>query len=304
MDLDIFNKAQNIIAQNKKKAEDASQHNLVVLLQFEDVKLAYTALKTAEIENAKAEVYEKPAPHNLQKLQQNYVNAIKAHGKNPQILLPDYHCKICNDNGYENGKLCLCLNKEINNLILKDSNIKRKFKCFEDADNKIIENNNNLKLYYTKLRNWCNTENNILNILLSGFTGTGKTFLMECMASQLINSNKTVFWTTAYDLNQKLLAFHISRDINKKYILEYIFNCEYLFIDDLGTEPILNNVTTEGLYRILAERIEKNLHTVISTNLDLNAIAETYEERIFSRLSDKKNSLVLNFTGKDLRLNK
>ena len=42
--------------------------------------------------------------------------------------------------------------------------------------------------------------------------------------------------------------------------------------------------------------------TIITTNLDMNQIFETYGERIFSRLANKKTSISINLLGEDLRL--
>ena len=72
-------------------------------------------------------------------------------------------------------------------------------------------------------------------------------------------------------------------------------------IDDLGTEPVLKNVTLEYLYLILNERLTSNKATVITTNLDLNGIINRYGERIYSRITNKSNTFVCRFTGADLR---
>ena len=42
--------------------------------------------------------------------------------------------------------------------------------------------------------------------------------------------------------------------------------------------------------------------TVITTNLSLDAIAVRYNQRIMSRLSDKRKSHVVEIDGNDLRL--
>jgi hypothetical protein len=44
------------------------------------------------------------------------------------------------------------------------------------------------------------------------------------------------------------------------------------------------------------------LPTVISTNLSLDNLTARYTRRIASRLLDKRNSLVLQFMGQDIRL--
>ena len=75
-----------------------------------------------------------------------------------------------------------------------------------------------------------------------------------------------------------------------------------LVIDDLGVEPILNNVTTENLLTILNERKNSGLHTIISTNLDTEGIRLKYGERVWSRLFDRDDTLARAIEGDDLRI--
>ena len=125
---------------------------------------------------------------------------------------------------------------------------------------------------------------------------------MECMADNLIKNENIVFWTSAFNLNQLLLKYHTTFDETKLDYISNLLDADYLFIDDLGTEPILKNVTVEGLYNIISERVENNKKTIISTNLNPDEIQQTYGERIFSRLLNKSNSLCINIENKDLRL--
>ncbi|MBO7151758.1 MAG: DNA replication protein DnaC, partial [Clostridia bacterium] len=62
------------------------------------------------------------------------------------------------------------------------------------------------------------------------------------------------------------------------------------------------NVTCEYIQLVLDERLSKGLTTIITTNLSELQLKERYGERIFSRLSDSKHSLMRRIPGKDLRL--
>ena len=66
-------------------------------------------------------------------------------------------------------------------------------------------------------------------------------------------------------------------------------NAEVLMIDDLGSEPLMQNVTVEQLFNLLNERQNKGLSTVISTNLEMSKFRERYTERIASRLRDSRS---------------
>ena len=74
-----------------------------------------------------------------------------------------------------------------------------------------------------------------------------------------------------------------------------------LLIDDLGTEPMMRNITVEYLFTLLNERAAAKRHTVVATNLTPTQLRERYGERVASRLLDKTCTAPVLFTGKDLR---
>ena len=63
-----------------------------------------------------------------------------------------------------------------------------------------------------------------------------------------------------------------------KDMYSYILDCDLLVIDDLGTE-LNNSFTSSQLFYCLNERLNRKVGTVISTNLSLNALRDTYTER-------------------------
>ena len=73
-------------------------------------------------------------------------------------------------------------------------------------------------------------------------------------------------------------------------------------IDDLGTEPILKNITKEYLYNLINVRQVNNKPTFITTNLSLDNILERYDDRIFSRLGNKNLATNIQLTSSDKRV--
>ena len=57
-------------------------------------------------------------------------------------------------------------------------------------------------------------------------------------------------------MNNLFLSYHTSFGAEKSSYLDTVLDPDVLVIDDLGTEPILKNVTLEYLYLILSERSE------------------------------------------------
>ena len=75
-----------------------------------------------------------------------------------------------------------------------------------------------------------------------------------------------------------------------------------LLIDDLGAEPMMQNITVEYLFMLLNERMTAKRHTVIATNLSPTQLQERYGERVMSRILDRSRGVALMLTGKDVRL--
>ena len=83
--------------------------------------------------------------------------------------------------------------------------------------------------------------------------------------------------------------------------MERLYSVDLLLIDELGMEPMLNNVTIESLFAVINERLRRRKAILITTNLTPNDIKARYTERISSRLLDKSSSQVYRLTGVDLR---
>ena len=78
-------------------------------------------------------------------------------------------------------------------------------------------------------------------------------------------------------------------------------HCDLLIIDDLGTE-LSNSFTTSQLFLCLNERILRQKSTIISTNLNMNQVADIYSERVLSRISNSYT--IIKLFGDDIRLKK
>ena len=113
----------------------------------------------------------------------------------------------------------------------------------------------------------------------------GKTFMSNCIASELLKKGKTVLYQTAPILLESVIDYKMNRQKNSSLdnIYESYLNVDLLIIDDLGTES-LNSMKLSELFTILNTRIlnlnKKITKTIISTNLGIKGIFNNYEERI------------------------
>lgn len=298
----ILKQAELKIKENRKKAEELADSFMQKALLDEEFKQTYLQKKQAQFENARCEVYGENPKYDIKKFEKQEEKILKKLNIKKENLVPNYSCKSCNDTGYVDNNICSCLKKEINGILFEQSGFKHQLKKFDECNFEIFDNKQKMQTLYTSMQKWCQKDNDYKIVLLTGKTGVGKTYLTECMASKLIENGHIVLFTSAFNLNQNLLKFHTTFDSTKINYLNLLLEPEYLFIDDLGTEPILKNVTVEGIYNIISDRLEHNKKTIITTNLGLKEIENVYGERVFSRLVNKRTSICFNIENSDIRL--
>ena len=240
-------------------------------------------------------------------------------------LDPCYECPICKDTGYiqiENSasSLCSCLKQKLLDISYNKSNIsnlsKENFDTFnpnifsEKAEAEKYKINISPRQNILTIKAKCiefveNFDNpDTHNLLFTGNTGLGKTFMSNCIANELIKKGKNVLYQTAPVLLETVIDNKMnkyktsSQDDFYKSVLE----ADLLIIDDLGTE-CLNSMKLSELFTILNTRLlnlnNKVTKTIISTNLNINNIFKNYEERIGSRIAGFYD--IYYFFGDDLR---
>lgn len=295
------------ILKNKMYAETKADENLNEVLKDEDIKVLFVDCKKLIVDIAKLEVDKKDSSELRKRYNSNrelIAKLLKEKGFKKEELKPHYSCGICKDTGYIDGKECKCLKLAISKELIKLSGVDiTNFATFND-DFSCFENADEMKYIYEKMKKFISEidKTNIDTILLVGDTGVGKTHLMECMTTYALSNGILTKYTTAFNFNHDMLRYHCSNLEEKEDLMEPYLSSEILFIDDLGSENKIKNVTNEYLYLVLNERMLNHKKTIISTNLNLEQIQDVYGERIFSRLMHKKQSLKINFGGKDLRI--
>ena len=233
-----------------------------------------------------------------------------------------YDCPVCKDTGYINNsyktEMCNCLKQKLFNIEYNKSNIcnidKENFsnfnlKLFSDEINEekygeTISPRENMKeikhSVFKFIQNFDNPEEK--NLLFSGCTGLGKTFLSNCIVNELIKKGKTVLYQTAPVMLDSLISYMFKNDSS---FSTNLLNVDLLVIDDLGTET-MNSMKFTELYKIINTRLlnqnGKITKTIISTNLDLQNLFNTYDERIVSRFVGHYN--IYPFFGDDIRFKK
>lgn len=298
-------------------------------LQYPDLQKIDDELNFLAISTAKS-LINKNDPTLLEKFQEK-INVLKnkkkqvlnSLGINESYFLPKFECNICKDTGYivegSNSIMCNCLKQKIFDLEYNKSNIynikNQNFQNFNELfySDKIdelkyhsdVSPRENIKLIkdicFSFINNFEKAEEK--NLLFTGNTGLGKTFLSSCIANELIKQRKTVLYQTAPVMLDTIIDYRFGKS-NNSNILESILNVDLLIIDDLGTECV-NNMKFTELFNIINTRLlnQKNItKTIISTNLSLQNLYNTYDERIVSRIIGDYN--ICYFFGEDIRFKK
>ena len=298
-------KLMNTVKQNfmlkRLKAQEDCENFITKLCSNPEFDNLYKQYSLKQLEYAKAKYIEEDIAlkHAVEDLKFEMEKFLVKNNYDKNMLTPKYECKKCNDTGVVGGRICSCFLAELNKKMSFLNSSQTEFKKF-DACNEKIMNETDIKAC-NWLKNWCARYPNITktNINIIGGAGSGKTFFLECIANELINKNFSVYFKTAFELNELARLYHMG----KSFEFGDLLNVDILLIDDLGTEPILKNVTKEYLYNLINVRQINNRPTFISTNLSLDNILSRYDERIFSRLGNKNLSINIVLNSSDKRLN-
>ena len=250
----------------------------------------------------------KELEQNLKFLRSEKQKILEKLGIKKSDLEPKFECKKCQDLGFVNNLMCNCFISRRNEELLKECGFNLSLMAtFEKFDTKICKDKSQaaaLEKLKSKLEIWAESYPEIKkrNITLCGTAGVGKTYLCECLANKLAKKNYSVCFVSAFDMNNMFLKYHTSFDANKHTNISPLLESDFLFIDDLGTEPVLKNVTANYLYLILSERERHKRPVVISTNLSPENILDRYGERIYSRIASKQTGAIFHLEGTDLRI--
>lgn len=231
-------------------------------------------------------------------------------------LDPSFTCTRCRDTGYEDGQLCACLQREMTDMILRESNLSRtmaqqtfarfSLDYYSGDQNALLgcSPRENMQMILSACRRFVEEfDTSEENLLFFGPSGLGKSFLSSAIAGELILRGIDVLYLSANTLFPLLEAIHFNRDSSEAslYTMRHALDCELLILDDLGAE-FVTAFTASELFRVLNTRLLAHKKTIISTNLTPAKLATTYSERIVSRLNGAYS--MFEFVGEDIRKKK
>ena len=135
------------------------------------------------------------------------------------------------------------------------------------------------------------------DLLLYGPSGLGKTYLLNCITRRLQEHGYQAELVSAYEVIRIMRDAYFGREDDT----ERLYDADVLLIDDLGMEPMMENITIEQLFQLVNTRRSRGLAMVFSTNLNTEEIKHRYNERLASRLFDRSLCQVVRLLGQDVR---
>lgn len=301
-----------------KRKEELYKNN-PRLQEIDDI-LSKEAIKTSKLlissndSNLLKELKDK-----IESLKKEKIAILNSLGFDENYIHPIYECNDCNDTGYllnsYSTEMCHCLKQKLFDIEYNKSNINNlNTQNFENFSLDYYDDQINNEKYHSNIsprenikkikkiterfiENFNNT--NEKNLLFTGNTGLGKSFLSSCIANELLKKGKTVLYQTAPIMLDTIIDYRFDKDNSSKDIYDNLLNVDLLIIDDLGTES-MNSIKFTELFNILNTRLlNQHCKTIISTNLSLNNLFSTYDERIVSRIVGNYN--ICYFFGDDIR---
>ena len=252
-----------------------------------------------------------------EELHQVRAELLKQYNIPPQSLEPQWTCQRCLDTGWiyindEQAAPCQCQISRRQGFLRRAADLPARF-----ADASFANVNYNLyqqpfraqaKKIFTYVKNFCDAleENSNQGLYIHGPTGSGKSYLMGCIANYL-SSRKSVKYLVYADFLDALRATFNTRDsgYSEHQLVDEVKNAGLLLLDDLGVERP-TEFSLKNLAQIIDYRYRNCLPLVVTSNFTLEELIQRsqndlYGERIVWRLSECCSNM-LELKG-NLRLN-
>lgn len=235
---------------------------------------------------------------------------LKRAGLPKDTLELQYRCNLCRDTGYVGdapSRFCDCFEARLRLRQYEDGSMAGvQEQNFDKFDENFIPEGDGQRAQMIQARRLCEDYANTYpnskysNLLLTGAGGLGKTFLLNSIFERVTTREHSAVRITSFRMFEAMRQQHVGNDDSYEGFSSLI-EVPLLLIDDIGTEPMMRNITVEYLFTLLNERMAAKRHTVIATNLTPMQIQERYGERVASRMLNKMSCASVQLRGKDLR---
>lgn len=224
-------------------------------------------------------------------------------------------CPLCRDTGIYQGGVCSCLDrlynaeltKELGTLMRRGDESFDKFNLnYYPAEYDVTigcSPRDFMSAVYEKCRRFAdNFSPASPNLLFSGGTGLGKTYLSACIARVVAGRGCSVCYESTAAALESYERAKFSRDSVESEAatlkVRRMQDCDLMILDDLGTE-MATPIAQSALYTLINTRLVNGKKTIISTNLTDGELSNKYTPQISSRILGEFQKFP--FYGQDIR---
>ena len=253
-------------------------------------------------------------PAKMEVLNKRLTSLLRQHGFAENFLDPVCQCPVCGDTGYV-GEIvrenCECFNQAFYARMYQRMGLSESTQqSFESFDlnvfsaEKLPGKTYSQRELMTVIRKTCESYADsypnvpVKDMLLMGQSGLGKTYLMHAIAKRLIQRGQNVLIISAYKFLETARKAYMSGNSDD---LDALMDADVLMVDDMGAEPLMENITIVQWFNLINERQLRGKGTIISTNLMEDELRRRYTERIASRLMNNTQCRLIQFAGEDVR---
>ena len=311
---DVYIKAETELKKRRDNAEQLSDMRRKQLItKFPELLEIENTIRDAALEVIKGLGSGKAV--NVNSLAEKNLNAqkeknelLKKNGYPEDYLEPQYSCKLCNDSGILNGKLCSCHLELLKKISMSEYSCSSVLavSTFDTFDLEYYSTEKDKNFGYSPreymkasvdfLKSYSeNFNKNSGSFFFTGGTGLGKTHLSLAVMNKVTEKGYSVFYGSADNIIKQMEKERFGRSNGD--IEEEIENADLLIIDDLGTE-FKTAFSETAVYQIINNAILNGKPMIISSNLSITELEERYGQRVVSRLNSFE---VVNFIGTDIR---
>lgn len=243
----------------------------------------------------------------IKAVEQNYRHVLQQYQVPADFKEPKWDCPHCMDTGriFENGitRPCPCTSRHRLQGLIARAGLPRRLERanFQDLNLHLystegMENSSdrtireNAKFVFEAAKDFAfhfEKDKEMRGILIEGPVGSGKSYLLGCIANYLISREIEIRYIVYSDLIESIKAsFHTDSRTTTEEILRELQSVPVLLIDDLGTEHV-TEFTSSILYQIIDKRYREERPFIVTSNFSPNELSQRMGlmgERIFHRI--------------------
>ncbi|SDK77792.1 ATP-binding protein [Halanaerobium congolense] len=311
----------------REKYMEAEKRIKKIHNQYPDVEQAYSYLNSLkrEYKMLKVSLFNREKDNEntaeelkkeIKQLEDHYHELLKNHNIPLDYKKPTWDCEKCHDTGriYRNNQylVCSCAKNDLRKRKQKNGNLPQHLHSatFANANLNYYEADlvtgsgmnyrENAQKIYSLASSFVQKYNSDAisqGLIIEGPIGSGKSYLLGCIANALIDRGIHFRYIVYSDLLQQIRSTYNqdSPEADEKQILNTVQQIPVLLIDDLGTEKA-TEFASSTLYQIIDHRYREEKPIILSTNYSIKNLKNRFPvmgERIFQRLLEMNKYLEL-----------